>query len=570
MLNAAPHRGDRHRLHLHGDCLLAISENPDRPDSSLVVDDGLAAAFVGVLDNSPQLARELALPATVNGPASPADVLLAGFRAYGDELPARLRGVFAGAVSDGRSVFSFRDQLGFGPLHFREDRTGCYIATEPKQVLAGAGVAREPDVEALQAIYYHRDEEGSSCALRGVRRLPKTTALTAGPERVRIRRYWDPAQLLETARLTPDELAQRFDELMTLAAGRMVTGSDAVSLSGGIDSPAIAAFAAPEHLRVSGRPLGAVSMVYPQFPAVDERRYVELVAHDLDLPLHFFEQQAAPMDRLREWTELMDGPVPSVAMAQYEELYRYARDLGYRTVLTGEIAEFVMDMSSYLLAHLLTHRRFDALRAQLLLRRARGSSAVGLARQLGAPFVPTRLTAWRWRRARTAVPDWIDPRNANQAAVASMVPAGDRWTKVQLSAFDGSSVAIVADDLCQELCGVRTRRPWADVDLWEFFLSLPAELKHPGAGSKALVRKLLRGKIPDPILDRTDKTYFDDSVRARIDYPALRRWFADPTWRIEGVDYVMLRERLDREQFDLVDFLWAKDLASIHAFLSLW
>jgi hypothetical protein len=127
-----------------------------------------------------------------------------------------------------------------------------------------------------------------------------------------------------------------------------------------------------------------------------------------------------------------------------------------------------------------------------------------------------------------------------------------------------------ADDLCQELAGVRTRRPWGDVDLWEFFLSLPAEKKHPDAMHKTLVRSMLRGRVPDVILDRTDKTYFDDSITRNIDYVALRRWLKDPPAHLGGVDYGVLMDRIDRADLELVDYLWARDLANIHAFLSTW
>jgi asparagine synthase (glutamine-hydrolysing) len=127
-----------------------------------------------------------------------------------------------------------------------------------------------------------------------------------------------------------------------------------------------------------------------------------------------------------------------------------------------------------------------------------------------------------------------------------------------------------ADDICQELCGVRRRRPWADVDLWEFFLSLRAEVKFPDTRGKTLVRRLLRGRVPDAILDRRDKTLFDEAVMKRIDYPALRRWLLDPPDRIPGVDYRELKARLENESLEITDFMWAKDLASVHAFLSQW
>jgi hypothetical protein len=71
-------------------------------------------------------------------------------------------------------------------------------------------------------------------------------------------------------------------------------------------------------------------------------------------------------------------------------------------------------------------------------------------------------------------------------------------------------------------------------------------------------------------LDRRDKTFFDESMMANVDYPRLRQLLIDPKNRIDGVAYGRLRERLEHENLELVDFEWAKDLAGIRAFLSLW
>ena len=124
--------------------------------------------------------------------------------------------------------------------------------------------------------------------------------------------------------------------------------------------------------------------------------------------------------------------------------------------------------------------------------------------------------------------------------------------------------------MCQQVCGVQARRPWTDIDLWELFLGLPAEVKFPSHQRKGLVRRLLRGRVPDEILDRKDKTLFNDSIMSSIDYAELRRWLGAPPWRLPGVDYTALNDLLDRKALDLSGFLWAKDLASTHAFLSQW
>ena len=570
MSTAAPHRGRRLETLVHGRCALACSNPDDTSDAGLASGDGVAAAFVGTLDNARPLAKDLERRGLVSSAASPAALLAAGFHAYGEALPARLRGVFAGVVTTGDRVYCFRDQLGYGPLFYRSDESGFYAATEAKQVVAGAGIRKEPDLDVVEQLFFGTYDDDTPCALRGVLRLPKATVLAAGSDGVRLRRYWEPESLLETARLSYEDVQARFDELMDQAVTRCVTGHDVVSLSGGIDSPAVAAFAAPRHLEVSGRPLHALSVVYPRFPSVDESRYVEMLADHFGIPLHTYEQRANALDRLADWVALTDTPYPAAALAHYEEDCRRARELGFRTVLTGEHAEHIFAMQWFLMDHLLTHVRLRAVRRELEERRARGASFASLVLTIARALAPASVLAARRRRRRAGVPEWVDFRKANEAAAATFVPARDRWSKLQLSAFIGPGVSVEAEEVCQAVCGVRTRRPWADVDLWELFLSLPAELKFPDTRYKGLVRDLLRGRVPDEILDRRDKTLFDEAMLADIDYSTLRRFLVAPEYRFEGIDYELLGERLRREDFQLVDYTWARNLATFHAFLSQW
>jgi asparagine synthase (glutamine-hydrolysing) len=575
MAAAAPHRGAHIAALAHGRCAIACINPDDEPDAVIGTADGLAVAFVGSLDNAADLARGLDRDglAPITDPhlaTSLAALLAAGFRAYGEDLPAQLRGVFAGAISDGERVFCFRDHIGYRPFFYRHDGRGFHGATEAKQVVAGAGIAREPDVEVADRIFYRDLSDETPAALKGVLRLPKATGLATDGSDVRLRRYWHPEALLETGRFSHDELQDRFDALMDQAATRCLTGRDAISLSGGIDSPAVLAFAAPRHLERFGRPLPAVSVVYPRYPSVDESSYVRLLAERFDIPLHTYEQTANSVAGLARWTALADTPFPGASLAQYEEDYRRVHALGFRTILTGEHAEFVFAFGWHRLDHYLTHGRFRAVGRELAARHARGQSWLSVARLVGRSLAPDRILAARntlGRRRPATVPAWVDWR---RAADEEPIPVRERWQRSQLAGFIGPGIALEAEEVCQAVCGVRSRRPWADVDLWELFLSLPAEQKFPDLRPKGLVRDLLRGRVPDEILDRQDKTVFDEAALAEIDYATLRRYLATPDHRVEGVDYVRLSELLRTEKLTRLDYVWARELAGIHAFLSEW
>lgn len=570
MIAAAPHRGRRGATLVHGRCALSCSNPADMADAVIGQFDGIAAAFVGTLDNVEDVAADIRREGIHIPDNSVGTVVAASFRAYGEEMPARFRGVFAGAVTDGERVYCFRDHIGYRPLFYRSDARGFVGATEAKQVVAGAQIPREPDLDVVEKIFFRDLDDDTPCALKGVRRLPKSTGIMAEGTGVRLHRYWQPESLLETATFTADELQGRFDQLMDQAVARCLTGADVLSLSGGIDSPAIAAFAAPRHRELWGRPLHALSVVYPRYPSVDESRYIELLASYFAIPLHTYEQTANAIAGLDRWVRLTDSPYPAAALAQYEEDYRRARALGFRTILTGEHAEFVASMQWYVLDHLLTHRRFRAVWRELSVRRVKGDSWWSIGRRVARSLAPDAVMTARNAMGPPALPTlpaWIDGR---RVASRGSVPVRERWRRLQLTGFVGPGISLEAEEVCQAVTGVQSRKPWTDIDLWEFFLSLPAEQKFPDDRSKGLVRNLLRGRVPDEILDRSDKTVFDEAALAEVDYAALRRLLIGTQHRIAGVDYGLLNERLQAEDLRTVEYSWARNLASVHAFLSQW
>lgn len=571
MLAAAPHRGSKRSLTTLGSCALGISTDDLFDDADLASDDGLAAAVTGSLDNLSDLIDELTRRGSPPATPSPAHVILAAWRAYGAAAPARLRGVFAAVVSDGSALWCWRDHLGFKTLFCREEPQTVYIGTEAKQVLAGAGLSRRPNLEVVESIFYNELQDQSRCALEGVERIPKATVFSVDRTRSSQVRYWQPEVVLETGRYTSEEIKAKFDELMEQAVRRTLTGRDVVSLSGGVDSPPIAVFGAGEHLAMSGRSLAALSVVYPNQPSVDESDYIRVVADHLGIPLHTYERSARPLDDIDRWVHVLDGPVPKILTCDADEHYRKARSLGFLTMLTGEVAEFVFDRRGDVLPHLLFkgHLR-GAARYVAALRNGR-QPWVAIAKEIGSTFVPRSLSI-AYRRARlpygtAPVPDFLEVDRFKRKYVSSALPRRKRWVQEQLWAFDGPGLTMEADDIVQALCGIRTRRPWADVDLWEFFLSLPAEQKVETPGSKQLVRGLLRGKVPDVILDRSDKTGFDESITARIDYHELKRRLTNPIFLMPGVSHHTLLDRLERRNLNAHDYMWAKDLAAVYAFV---
>jgi hypothetical protein len=322
--------------------------------------------------------------------------------------------------------------------------------------------------------------------------------------------------------------------------------------------------------------------VFPDHPAVDERPYIETVTEALGMELHTMVSGVKILQDLEQWCAVLDGPIPSVSAPQMLEFYREVRRLGRRNVLTGDITEVVIDLGSHTPGHLFTRGRWLSLARLLETQRQQGNSLrrraswKKFASQVFGPLVPGSVANWylvaRQRDFARRIPDWLDARTVREVPFRNdLVPSGwRRWTALQTMPVEGCPITMEGVEICTALAGVTVHRPFGDIDVWEFFLSLPAEIKYPDLRSKTLLRRLMRGRVTDRILDRRDKTVFDDHVMSQIDYGVLEQFLLEPDQRIRGVDYERLAARLDRRDLTLIDWLWMNDLVRIHAFLKQW
>jgi asparagine synthase (glutamine-hydrolysing) len=576
MLAAAPHRGHERIVESFGPFVLGIARDPEWAQAALFRSNRMLAVFAGRLDNVGFLRQTLGLPATQHlGGHENAWIVVAAFEKWGPAGVNRFRGSFAGFVTDGHALWAFRDHLGTRPLYYLDTGKQFAAATEVKQVLAEAGIPREPNVEYLEWLIYG-GEYRAETAFKGVKRFPNRSVaeISTGSRGLRFTEYWNPSERVATAQLNFNDAVEGLREALDGAVSRALTGEDAILLSGGLDSPSLAACAVRVHDQE--RPIQAATLVYPEYPSVDESEWTRLVADHLGIKLHEMVAEKSNLDDLEYWLTLTDGPVNLLSLPESAEAYRFARKLGARTVLTGEMAEVVFESRAFLLDHLLAGGHWGQVIGLLGGSRKALRKAGWLARQSVRIFAPPAwVLAYRRRqqpRPLTSIPAWMDQSHFSRDSVFSCdaYPARQRWIEAQVAWFKGPAVGADADEICATACGVEVRRPFVDVDLFEYVLSLPASVKFNDRRHKPLLRTAMRGLLPDAIIDRTDKTLFNEYLLAKAEYPTLRRTLLSPRHRLKGIDYPLLANRLTEGGLPLYEIQWARDLARIHAFLDQW
>ena len=236
----------------------------------------------------------------------------------------------------------------------------------------------------------------------------------------------------------------------------------------------------------------------------------------------------------------------------------------------------MFDLRGHLESHLLLRGDLKLAAQLLTARHSRGVSWASILRRLLVNLTPGSVAgplALRKDQKERVLYDWIDPRFVSpvEKRWEFQRSPGRRWPDLQLHFANApSNAGLEAMGTVNAFHGMRIRRPFADLDLWEYFLSLPARLKQGDPVRKAIVRRAVRGRLPDLVLDRTDKTGFTEDVQQRVNYPALKKWILETDYRMKGIDYEIVGRKIEGGSLPIVEVNALNYLAGVHAFVNLW
>src|SRR4051794_9176199 len=243
---------------------------------------GLAVVFNGCIYNHRELRAELEGLGHTFRSTSDTEVVLRGWREWGEGLIDRLAGMFAFALLEtesGRCAL-VRDRLGIKPLYLAEVAGGgLRAASTLPALLAAGGVDTSVDPVALHHyMSWHSVVPAPRTILRGVRKLAPATVLIVEPDGTRREReYWNPPHE-RTVDRSPQEWREALLDALRIAVRRRMVSDVPVGvlLSGGLDSSLIVALLAKE----GQRGLATFSIGFPDAGGRegDEFAFSDLVA----------------------------------------------------------------------------------------------------------------------------------------------------------------------------------------------------------------------------------------------------------------------------------------------------
>lgn len=225
----------------------------------LTNEDGtVVAAQNGEIYNFPELRPALLAAGHKFHTHTDTEVLPHLWEDDGEDLPARIQGMFAIAVWDTRKRTGLlaRDRMGKKPLYYWEHDGALYFASELKALLAVPGFSRQLNHEALHHYLSYKHVPHPLSIFEGVKMLPPASRLAfKRGEAPRVSRYWSLSFAPRNGHM-PDEheVVEELLMRMKTAVRRRLMSDVPVGffLSGGIDSSlttALAAEIAPERIK---------------------------------------------------------------------------------------------------------------------------------------------------------------------------------------------------------------------------------------------------------------------------------------------------------------------------------
>ncbi|MEG8219203.1 amidotransferase 1, exosortase A system-associated [Sphingomonas sp. HH69] len=285
MLDAMPHRGpDGSGIWTApgvglGHLRLSIIDLESGAQPMLTDDQALAVVFNGEIYNFAEVRAELEAKGHVFRTHSDTEVILHGYRQWGEECVHRFNGMFAFALFDARaqSLWLVRDRLGVKPLHYALLSDGSLIfGSELKSLLAHPLLRRAPDLSALEDYMAYGYVPDDACLVAGVRKLGagETLRLVRGRPLPQPHRYWD-VSFADRTKSSPQESEEELVALMRQAVrSRMVADVPlGAFLSGGVDSSSVVALMA----EASSQAVKTCTIGF-DVAALDETAYADRIA----------------------------------------------------------------------------------------------------------------------------------------------------------------------------------------------------------------------------------------------------------------------------------------------------
>ncbi len=501
-------------------------------------DETVWVVFNGEIYNFPELRRELEGFGHVFRTNSDTEVIIHGYKQWGDEVLNRLNGMFGLAIWDIRKkrLVIARDAFGIKLIYYRVDGGRLYFGSEMRAVRAAMPDKAEIDPTSLNLFLRNRFTPSPYTILKGVHKLAPGTKLTVQDGSYEVSRWYRFKPVPFAPTKSPDEAREELLELYKRAIRRQLISDVPVGLllSGGLDSGLLLALMnsngsswptytvgygssyaddeladAAETARILGARHSSITITRSIFEEALPKIVASLeepIAASSIVPMYFVCQRAR-----------QDVKVALVGQGPDELFGGYKRHLGVRygglwAKLPGWMRAPISSTVEALPRNEMLKRGVQSLATTDRMRRYQNVLSLLPGPQVDELFQDGLLAP---NSGDSILGCWED--------MAELMTETDELGGLQFLEVRSTlpdELLMYADKLSMAH-GLELRVPYVDKEIVEYVERLPANLKVRNGSRKWLHRQVCRNYLPDSILKRPKRGFgvnvVDDWFRGPID-----------------------------------------------------
>jgi asparagine synthase (glutamine-hydrolysing) len=500
-------------------------------DTSPYEEDGFVITADARLDEREAIMNRLNTPKEQREIITDPLLLLRSFLKFGKDFVKDIYGDFAFAIWDieKKELFCARDQMGVKPFLYYFEENRIVFSTELKSIV------KLPFVDTTIDQIYMRDrsitllDKTTQTTWKKISRLSPAKTIQFNKHVLNISQYWKPIYKRNLIYKTEQDSASALKVLIERAISDRIRtiGQVGITLSGGLDSSAIACIAAKK-LESAGKNLFSVSSVVDAAMAEnceeDELEYIELVLnqHKNIKPSYVYHSDLSMQENIdthfdRAYTTANDFHYIDVA------LYSRLKLKSVNRVLNGYLGdETVSNKSSYFMSHLFfSGKIIPYFKILVKFKRQSNSTYIKLlSHHIVFPILPKFILRFIYRLYGRKTSKY--ELNFNKLPIICNKDEINKLKKRDLNHDKRQFISNISPyiwntdneyfeeewDCKSSYFNIEIAYPFADRRIIELLMQIPLEHYYAEGLPRGLLRHAMQEIMPEEIRLRKDKGYF--------------------------------------------------------------
>jgi len=500
----------------------------------------IALVFNGEIYNFRELRSELLSEGIKFNGHSDTEVLLNLYIKYGQEMLARLNGIFAFAIWDKRSqnLFLARDNFGIKPLYYNFSKSNFFFGSELKSLTPLFENTKSLDFESIQSYLTYLYCPGKGTPIKSINKLLPGEAMIVHKGKIKSCWKWYrlPFFQKKNKKIITKEIAINGvrDHLRNAVNRQMVADVPiGAFLSGGLDSSSIVSFA-----RETNRDIRCFTVEAKggqEKDTTEDLHYAHKVAKHLNVPLDVVQISSSKMSSdIELMIKTLDEPIADPAALNVLYISQLAREQGIKVLLSGAGGDDLF--TGYRRHHALINEHWWTWLPSKLRNVLKSVSSKFNQKNLISRRVTKLFNGANLEGDERLVNyfSWIDRDDLKKLystefthAIKNSIPNLEMIKFLKDLPSDASKLDrmlaleqqfflpdlnLLYTDRMSMATGVEVRVPFLDKELVEFARSIPDHFKHKGKEGKWVLKKALENHLPHDVIYRP-KTGFGAPLR---------------------------------------------------------